>query len=58
MEIDNCVVCLKYLKEIGEQESGMCIKCDNETAKIANDIDAQEIWEAKEPKKYKRNETN
>ncbi|MGY8911173.1 MAG: hypothetical protein ACKVIG_15130 [Flavobacteriales bacterium] len=37
MEIDNCVVCGKYLKDIGEQESGMCNKCDNITDKIAKE---------------------
>jgi hypothetical protein len=56
MEIDNCVVCFKYLKEIGERESKMCNKCDNITSKIANDIDAQKIWDATEPKKYKRDD--
>jgi len=34
-EIDNCVVCGKYLKEIGEQEAGMCNKCDNITHEIS-----------------------
>lgn len=58
MEIDNCVVCLKYLKTISEQENGMCLKCDIETEKVANEIDAQEIWKATKHGKYKRNETN
>lgn len=33
--IENCVVCNKYLKNIGEQERGMCIKCDIKTEQIA-----------------------
>ena len=37
MEIYNCVVCEKYLKDIGEQESGMCNKCDNITSKISKE---------------------
>jgi len=39
MEIDNCVVCGKYLKDIGEQEQGMCNKCDNKTDAIAKELD-------------------
>ena len=42
MEIDNCVVCGKYLKDIGEQEQGMCNKCDNKTAAIAKEMDKAE----------------
>jgi len=39
MEIDNCVVCGKYLKNIGEQEQGMCNHCDNVTDAIAKEQD-------------------
>ena len=42
MEIDNCVVCGKYLKEIGEQEQGMCNDCDNRTDAIAKE--QQRLW--------------
>jgi len=40
--IKNCVVCLKQLKDIGEQEQGMCNKCDNKTSKIADEITKKE----------------
>ena len=38
-EIDNCVVCKKYLKELYEQEQGMCTYCDIKTNGIANELD-------------------
>jgi NMD protein affecting ribosome stability and mRNA decay len=37
MEIENCVVCKKYLNNIGEQEQAMCNKCDIETEAIAKE---------------------
>jgi len=37
MEIENCVVCKKYLNEIGEQERAMCNECDIETEAIAKE---------------------
>jgi hypothetical protein len=39
MEIDNCVVCGKYLKHIGEKEQRMCNDCDNKTDAIAKEQD-------------------
>ena len=39
MEIDNCVVCGKYLKDIGEKEQAMCNDCDNKTDAIAKEQD-------------------
>lgn len=39
MEIENCVVCKKYLNDIGEQERAMCNKCDVETETIAKEQD-------------------
>jgi len=53
MLIDNCVVCRRYLKSIGEQEIGMCVECDDATAEIAKDIIAQEILETKNNKLWK-----
>ena len=32
---DNCVVCKKYLKSIGEQEQSMCIECDEKTDEVS-----------------------
>ena len=37
MEIDNCVVCGKYLKDIGEQEQLMCIDCNEKTEKVSQE---------------------
>jgi len=53
MLIDNCVVCHRYLKSIGEQEIGMCVECDDATSEIAKDIIAQEILETKTNKLYR-----
>ncbi|AGO47544.1 hypothetical protein Phi4:1_gp011 [Cellulophaga phage phi4:1] len=38
MLVENCVVCKKYLKNIGEQEQGMCIDCDEATDIIAKEF--------------------
>ena len=35
MNIENCVVCGKYLRDIGEEENGMCDSCNRETDKIS-----------------------
>lgn len=50
MEIDNCVVCGKYLKKIGEQEQGMCIDCDIKTDEIAKSF-KEKIYFLKDQKK-------
>ena len=34
---DNCVVCNKYLKTIGEREQLMCIDCDEKTEQISQE---------------------
>jgi hypothetical protein len=38
MYIEKCVVCQKYLPDIGEQERGMCNPCDNKTQAIAKEF--------------------
>lgn len=43
-EIDNCVVCGKYLKEIGEQENAMCDKCNRITEEVANKVNEEKGW--------------
>jgi len=53
MLIDNCVVCRRYLKSIGEQEIRMCVECDDATAEIAKDIIVQEVLETKNNKLWK-----
>lgn len=37
MARDNCVVCNKYLKEIGEQENMMCDECNRSTYEISQE---------------------
>jgi len=37
MEIDNCLVCDKHLKDIGEQETLMCNECYRKTNEIAKE---------------------
>lgn len=32
--LDNCSICRKYLKDIGEQELGFCIKCSDGVSEV------------------------
>ena len=38
MEIENCVVCNRYLSTLALQEQGMCNDCDSKTRNIAYEI--------------------
>ena len=35
--MDNCVICKKYLKDIGEQENRMCYECNRSTYEISQE---------------------
>lgn len=35
MNIENCVICGKYLRDIGEEENGMCDPCNREADKVS-----------------------